>query len=346
MFGFSKLDVMFGRTVADAVVHPYGDLAKPGVRFVQTTIRSIIRVRAGRRDRCRLVRSRRDGRRPRGRPRSGSHAGIWSREVTSSTRCRGPSRSVTCWQDFGGGRVIVGCHLDSPSSVRPRRARRRSWSTTTWSSAVCGTGPRSHWSCRWASPSHPRPRPRRRSSASFAERGIRWCPEPAGAGARPGPARWPTSPTAARCPTTCSSASRSTRAPASVEASGLCEDGWIPVDPLTLETSFPGVYAVGDVTSVGTPKAGVFAEGQAAVVADAIVAAAAGDGPPSEYDGRGHLLPRVRGRPGRPGRRDVRRRLRRPRAPTRRPSADLAAEKAEFGASRIRRWFGRDWSTH
>ena len=35
----------------------------------------------------------------------------------------------------------------------------------------------------------------------------------------------------------------------------------------TLETAFDGVYAVGDVTSVGTPKAGVFAEGQAAVVA-------------------------------------------------------------------------------
>ena len=35
-------------------------------------------------------------------------------------------------------------------------------------------------------------------------------------------------------------------------------DGWIPVNPLTMETAFPGVYAVGDVTSVGTPKAGVF----------------------------------------------------------------------------------------
>src|SRR5215204_3665808 len=34
-----------------------------------------------------------------------------------------------------------------------------------------------------------------------------------------------------------------------VEASGLCVDGWIPVDPTTLETSVPGVYAVGDVTS-------------------------------------------------------------------------------------------------
>ena len=41
VFGFSKLDVMFGRTTADAVVHPYRELVKPGVRFVQTTIRSI-----------------------------------------------------------------------------------------------------------------------------------------------------------------------------------------------------------------------------------------------------------------------------------------------------------------
>src|SRR5689334_13384470 len=41
VFGFSKLDVMFGRTVPEAVRHPYRDLVKPGVRFVQTTIRSI-----------------------------------------------------------------------------------------------------------------------------------------------------------------------------------------------------------------------------------------------------------------------------------------------------------------
>ena len=41
VFGFSKLDVMFGRTEPAAVRHPYRDLVKPGVRFVQTTIRSI-----------------------------------------------------------------------------------------------------------------------------------------------------------------------------------------------------------------------------------------------------------------------------------------------------------------
>ena len=65
------------------------------------------------------------------------------------------------------------------------------------------------------------------------------------------------------------------RAPEVVVQSGLTVDGWIPVDPLTLRTRFEDVYAVGDVTSVGTPKAGVFAEGQAAVVA----AAAGGAGP-------------------------------------------------------------------
>ena len=41
VFGFSKLDVMFGRQMPAAVRHPYRDIVKPGVRFVQTTVRSI-----------------------------------------------------------------------------------------------------------------------------------------------------------------------------------------------------------------------------------------------------------------------------------------------------------------
>ncbi len=76
-------------------------------------------------------------------------------------------------------------------------------------------------------------------------------------------------------------------APAVVVDAGLTVDGWIPVDPLTLETGFPDVYAIGDVTSVGTPKAGVFAEGQAAVAADRISAAITAAHPVAEYDGHG-----------------------------------------------------------
>src|SRR3954454_4566566 len=41
VFGFSKLDVMFGRALPESVHHPYRDLVKPGVRFVQATVQSI-----------------------------------------------------------------------------------------------------------------------------------------------------------------------------------------------------------------------------------------------------------------------------------------------------------------
>jgi sulfide:quinone oxidoreductase len=41
VFGFSKLDVMFGRTTPDAVRHPYRDVVRPGVRFVQAMITAI-----------------------------------------------------------------------------------------------------------------------------------------------------------------------------------------------------------------------------------------------------------------------------------------------------------------
>ena len=54
--------------------------------------------------------------------------------------------------------------------------------------------------------------------------------------------------------------------------SGMTVDGWIPVDPLTLETRFPGVYAIGDGAATGLPKAGSFAESAARAVASAILA--------------------------------------------------------------------------
>jgi sulfide:quinone oxidoreductase len=40
-FGFSKLDVMFGRSEPAAVRHAYRDIAKPGVRFLKETITAI-----------------------------------------------------------------------------------------------------------------------------------------------------------------------------------------------------------------------------------------------------------------------------------------------------------------
>ena len=131
-------------------------------------------------------------------------------------------------------------------------------------------------------------------------------------------------------------------APTVVEQSGMCVDGWIPVDPLTLETAFPDVYAVGDVTSVGTPKAGVFSERQAGVVADRIIARHRGGDGGSTYDGRGICylefghdrvaLVDVTFRTGE-----------RPVGTFDAPSTAHAIDKTEFGRSRVRRWFGREW---
>lgn len=87
------------------------------------------------------------------------------------------------------------------------------------------------------------------------------------------------------------------RAPAVVRASGLAGDsGWVSVDRGYFETSFPGVYAIGDVTTVPLtmgkplPKAGVFAHRQAEVVAANIVAAWTGVGRRTAFDGYGECF--------------------------------------------------------
>ena len=84
------------------------------------------------------------------------------------------------------------------------------------------------------------------------------------------------------------------RVPAVVRTAGLAEaGGWIPVNRDTLETKFPGVYAIGDVTGVPLtigkplPKAGVLAHGEAEVVADNIVRAISGKGAARRFLGDG-----------------------------------------------------------
>ncbi len=86
------------------------------------------------------------------------------------------------------------------------------------------------------------------------------------------------------------------RAPLPVSGAGLtAQSGWIPVDPGTLMTQHPGVYAIGDVAAVTTPhgyvpflpKAGVFASGQAKVVAHNIAASILGRGSSQAWNGYG-----------------------------------------------------------
>lgn len=84
------------------------------------------------------------------------------------------------------------------------------------------------------------------------------------------------------------------RSPEVVRTSGLANPaGWIPVNARTLETGVEGVYAIGDVAAVTTPsglplpKAGVFAHGEAEVVARSIAARIAGDRTSAEFQGQG-----------------------------------------------------------
>jgi sulfide:quinone oxidoreductase len=115
------------------------------------------------------------------------------------------------------------------------------------------------------------------------------------------------------------------------------------VNPESLKTEFPGVYAVGDVTSVGTPKAGVFAEGQASIVAGQIIAEYRNGSSARTYDGRGICY--LEFGSGRVATVDVT--FLSGAAPVgeiQGPSTELATFKAEFGSSRVMRWFDRTWS--
>lgn len=87
------------------------------------------------------------------------------------------------------------------------------------------------------------------------------------------------------------------RAPRVVRDSGLVDQsGWVSADRHTLETRFPGVYAIGDVVAIPLtlgkplPKAGVFAHGEAEVVARNIAHAITSRGTPRQFNGYGECF--------------------------------------------------------
>jgi sulfide:quinone oxidoreductase len=86
-------------------------------------------------------------------------------------------------------------------------------------------------------------------------------------------------------------------APRVVRDAGLVdENGWIPADRDTLHIAHQGVYAIGDVTGIPLkmgkplPKAGVFAEREAKVVARNITSEITGRGEPAAFDGHGECF--------------------------------------------------------
>jgi len=340
VFGFSKLDVMFGRATADHVLHRYVDVAGPGVQFVQSTIRALDPV--GRRivtddgtfDADVLVVALGADLDPAATPGlvEGGHefytvAGAFAaRDVLAR---------------FGGGRIVVGV-TSTPFKCPPAPSetallshgflRDRGLLESSQVSLVMPFGV----------PIPPSPDASQAVLSAFAERGIGWHPGQLVVRLEPDRKVAVTS-GGEEFPYDLFLGVPRHHAPAVVVEADMTVGGWIPVNPLTLETTFPGVYAVGDVTSVGTPKAGVFAEGQAAVVAAQISAHIRGVAPTMTYDGRGicyldfghDTIAKV----------DVTFLSgQRPAGVLEGPSVDLAADKMAFGSERIRRWFHRTWT--
>jgi sulfide:quinone oxidoreductase len=130
------------------------------------------------------------------------------------------------------------------------------------------------------------------------------------------------------------------RAPDVVVATGMTENGWVTVDPRTLETKHPGVYAIGDLANTGAPKAGVFAEGTARTVAANLVAKFNNQEPTAKNPGAGSCY--IEFGADRVARVDVDFFSGpKPTGTFHAPSQELRIAKEEFGASRRARWFGR-----
>jgi sulfide:quinone oxidoreductase len=341
VFGFSKLDVMFGRLPAERAVHRYADMVKPGVRFVRATITAIdpaarrVETDAGSFDADILVVALGADLHPEATPGllEGGHE-FYTVDGAFALR--------DVLNRFPGGRVVVGV-TSTPFKCPPAPSETamlvheylaaRGLREASEISLVMPLG----------TPIPPSPDASAAVLAAFAEHGIQWYPDRLVRALDPD-RRVALLSDDGQLPYDLFLGVPVHRAPKVVADSGLTVDGWIPVDPLTLETRFPGVYAVGDVTSVGTPKAGVFAEGQAAVAAARIVAAVQGRSRDAQYDGRGICY--LEFGHNRVAKVDVTFRAgQRPAGGLEGPSTELVADKTNFGADRIRRWFGHEWAT-
>jgi sulfide:quinone oxidoreductase len=340
VFGFSKLDVMFGRTTADAVHHPYRDLVKPGVQFVQTTVRKIdpvarhVETDAGTFDADILVVALGADVDPSATP------GLVEGGYEFYTEA-GAFALREVLEEFPGGRVVVGV-TSTPFKCPPAPSE----TAFLMHDLLTRRGLRERSEIALVTPLPAPIPPSPDASAAlldaFAERGIAFHGAQQVTGLDP-ERKVVMLADGSELPYDLFLGIPVHRVPAVVEESGMCVDGWIPVDPLTLETRFPGVYAVGDVTSVGTPKAGSMSEGQAAVVAEEIIALHREGPEPATYDGYGICYIELGG--------DEVARVQitflsgaSPIGQYDGASAEHLAEKAEFGSSRIRRWFGREWS--
>ena len=333
VFGYSKLDVMFGRTTADAVRLPYSAFVKPRVRLLRETVLAID-------PEARRVTT----------DRSVHEADAlvvalgadYDLDATPGLAAHGnefysvagAERLAELIAGFARGRVLIGvCGAPYKCPPAPSEAALLLHDSLTM------RGVRENYEITIATPFQtpipPSPETSEALLAAFEERGITFERGHRVASLETGRAVLDDGRV---LPFDLFLGVPKHRAPDVVLASGLAEDGYIPVSSQTLATRFPGVYAIGDVATAGVPKAGVFAEAAARVVARTLLAILHGADRPPPFDGRASCYIEFGG--GRVGRVDIDFLS----GPTKHgayhePSPELVAEKVHFGASRRDRWF-------
>ena len=284
VFGYAKLDVLFGRSTPDAVKLRYADLHKDGVRFLRETVTAIdpearrVTTDAGTHEADVLVIALGADYDLDATPGLAEHGN----EFYSVA---GAERLAGILPGFTSGNAVVGVS-DAPFKCPPAPSE----CALLLHEDLVARGVRDACTITlvipFANPVPPSPETSAALLEAFAERDITYVGGPR-VRSLDGDRGVVVLDDDRELPYDLFLGVPKHRAPDVVIASGMTQDGYIPVDSRTLETSFPGVYAVGDVATVGVPKAGVFAEGAARVVAEAIIARERGAGAPEGYAGRG-----------------------------------------------------------
>jgi sulfide:quinone oxidoreductase len=337
VFGFTKLDVMFGRATPESVRMAYRDIAKPGVRFLRETVTAIdpqarrVTTDAGVHEADHLVIA---------------LGADYDYDATPGLveygndfySVAGATRLREVLSTFSRGRVLIGvCGNAYKCPPAPSEA------ALLLHDHLVARGCRDACEITFVVPT---PVPVTSSAeasralvAAFAERGIAFVPGRLVA-SLDGERRCAVLDDGSEIPFDLFLGVPKHRAPQPVIAAGLTEGGFVKVNPATLETAVPDVYAIGDVATVGVPKAGHFAEGQARAVAASLTARLRGAERPGPYVGHGGCY--IEFGVGRVARVDVDfdPAAATPTSAFHEPSAALVAEKQEFGASRRARWFG------
>ncbi len=337
IFGYSKLDVLFGKATVESVRLPYGEFGKPGVTFKRESIRSIdpaaraVVTDAGRHDADYLV------------------IALGADYDVSSTpgivlgknefySVEGARHLRDVLPTFKKGHVVIGvCHAPYKCPPAPSECALmlHDYLTERGLRGDCTITIANPMS----SPVPPSPETANALLQAFAERGITFLAN-SKVTAYDEQRKVAVLDGGRELPCDLFLGVPRNRAPDVVVATGMTADGWVTIDPRTLETKFPSVYAVGDLANTGAPKAGIFAEGAARVVAQNISALIQEKDPSAKNPGAGSCY--IEFGDGRIARVDVDFFSGpKPTGVFHAPSEELRADKKNFGATRKARWFGR-----